>query len=205
MKSTEKPIRVPQQTRSQETRTKLLEAGRALFLKQGFHGTNSKEIAKEAGVAVGSFYAYFPDKRSLFLELLKDFKERMFHNADLDESVVEGLREDPKAFFVQILKAFVSTHEESRELHDQLMLMSTSDPEVKQMFGEWKQHSLNRTRELMAYIQDQLRVKDFEAAVRVVSITIMENVHLIDSKPAGVEQDALINEVADLLCRYLFE
>jgi AcrR family transcriptional regulator len=204
MKDAEKSIRVPQQVRSQETRTKLLDAGRKLFTQKGYHGTNSKEIAREAGVAVGSFYAYFKDKRSLFLELLKALKVRMFHNADLDESIVQGLRENPKSFFVRLLKALVSTHEEFREFHDQLMVMSTNDPEVKQMFDEWKLQSLERTRGVMTHVKDQLRVKDFEAAVRVVNITVLENVHLIDSKPEGVEQDALIIEVADLLCRYLF-
>lgn len=204
MGSKEKSIRVPQQARSQETRTKLLEAGSALFARKGYHGTNSKEIAREAGVAVGSFYAYFKDKRSLLLELLEDFKEHMFSHADLDAEMIQGLREKPKHFFVHLLQALVSSHETHRELHNQLIVMSVNDPEVGEMFAEWKRLVQTHTREMLSYARDLMRVSDFDAAVCVVSITIIENVHFINSKPEGVEQESFIQEVADLISRYLF-
>ena len=55
--------RVPQQKRGIETRNHIVEAARVLFSRDGFNGTNAKEIAAEAGVSVGSFYAYFKDKK----------------------------------------------------------------------------------------------------------------------------------------------
>ena len=54
--------RVPQQKRSEQTRARILEAGKRLFMRDGYHSTSRKKIAAEAGVAIGSFYSYFDDQ-----------------------------------------------------------------------------------------------------------------------------------------------
>ena len=41
-------------------------AGWALFAHKGDQHVGVKEIARAAGVAVGSYYAYVPDKQALF-------------------------------------------------------------------------------------------------------------------------------------------
>lgn len=204
MDQTKKKPRIPQQARSQETKSKLLEAGTTLILQKGIHATSSNEIAKEAGVAIGSFYAYFKDKRALLLELLNNSKDRMFRSVELDQAFVEGLQSNPRETFVRIINTLVSGHKESRELYDQLLSMAVHDSDMKQMLDEWHQQSFTRTHEFMTLFREKIRVRNFEAALRVVHTTLMENVHLIDKQPAGISEDALINEVADLLYRYLF-
>jgi AcrR family transcriptional regulator len=47
-----------------------------LFSQKGYHHTNSKEITAAAGVATGSFYAYFKDKREIFIESLKVYQAK---------------------------------------------------------------------------------------------------------------------------------
>lgn len=47
----------------------LFEAGRKLFLIHGFKEVNVSAIAKAAGVAVGSFYNYYPSKEKLFVDI----------------------------------------------------------------------------------------------------------------------------------------
>jgi AcrR family transcriptional regulator len=54
------------------TRTRLLEAGRSLFASRGLHRVTSHDIARHAGVAAGTFYLHFRDKRDLFGELARD-------------------------------------------------------------------------------------------------------------------------------------
>jgi AcrR family transcriptional regulator len=62
--------RAPQQARSRRTRQKLIDAAVECFERHGFEETTTALIATEAGVAVGTFYNYFTDKRELILELL---------------------------------------------------------------------------------------------------------------------------------------
>ena len=51
------------------TRERLLAAGLALFAQKGLRGITTHDIAREAGVAAGTFYLHFPDKQAMFREL----------------------------------------------------------------------------------------------------------------------------------------
>ena len=48
------------------TRGRLLSAGRNLFAQRGLHRVTTHDIARMAGVASGTFYLHFTDKRELF-------------------------------------------------------------------------------------------------------------------------------------------
>ena len=63
------PPRPPQQARSRRTRQKLIESAVGCFERHGFEETTTAMIAAEAGVAVGTVYNYFTDKREIILEL----------------------------------------------------------------------------------------------------------------------------------------
>lgn len=47
----------------------IIEAGEALFAEKGFHKATMREIAKVAGVGVGTIYEYFPNKEALLLTI----------------------------------------------------------------------------------------------------------------------------------------
>lgn len=51
------------------TRVRLLQAGRAVFGRSGYHGASIDDIVTEAGVSHGSFYSYFPSKERLAEDL----------------------------------------------------------------------------------------------------------------------------------------
>ena len=65
---------LPKQKRADEKKTRILEAALHLFATRGYHATNAKSIAARAGVAIGSFYRYFRDKKAAFMAvcLLKE-------------------------------------------------------------------------------------------------------------------------------------
>lgn len=47
----------------------VLEGARKVFMADGFGGASVDDIAKAAGVSKATLYAYFPDKKLLFLEV----------------------------------------------------------------------------------------------------------------------------------------
>ena len=61
--------RAPQQSRSRESLTRIVEAGEILFAARGYDGTTVNDIVSRARCSVGSFYARFKDKESLFLHI----------------------------------------------------------------------------------------------------------------------------------------
>ena len=72
-----KPSGGPAAARSQaarhERKQQILGAAREIFAKRGYARTTVDDIALEAGVARGTFYLYFDDKRDAFEELVDAF------------------------------------------------------------------------------------------------------------------------------------
>lgn len=52
-----------------ETRTRILKAALRLFAKNGYDGTTTRELAEAAGVAEGTLFRYFPNKKVILVEV----------------------------------------------------------------------------------------------------------------------------------------
>lgn len=52
------------------THEKIMNSGRALFLKNGYERTNLRELCKGAGITTGAYYRHFEDKEALFSALV---------------------------------------------------------------------------------------------------------------------------------------
>jgi len=63
--------------RTQENQRKIEAAALELFITQGFHGTNNREIAQKIGVSTGTLYTYFPNKESIFARLAHKYRSHM--------------------------------------------------------------------------------------------------------------------------------
>jgi AcrR family transcriptional regulator len=60
-----------------ERRQALLRAARDVFATKGYHDAKVDDIVALANVAKGTFYLYFPDKRSVFSELVDLLFQRL--------------------------------------------------------------------------------------------------------------------------------
>jgi len=71
----------------------LKTAAYEIFSKKGYKATGISEIAKQAGVAVGSFYNYYESKEAIFLDIYIDENNRvrqaMINEMDLKLDMVE--------------------------------------------------------------------------------------------------------------------
>src|SRR5262245_59284667 len=64
--------RIPRLVRTEDTRRRLLEAARRVFLKRGWAATSLEMIVREAGLTKGAVYSRFRSKADLFLALLEE-------------------------------------------------------------------------------------------------------------------------------------
>ncbi|NIM69645.1 MAG: TetR family transcriptional regulator, partial [Xanthomonadales bacterium] len=60
-----------------DTRQRLLDAARELFLAQGYAGTGIAQILRQAGARPGSLYHFFPTKEDLLLAVLLEYREML--------------------------------------------------------------------------------------------------------------------------------
>jgi AcrR family transcriptional regulator len=70
-------IPLPATARGQRTRQKLLTAAEKVFGELGYHNAGIVEITQHADVALGTFYLYFPDKKSIFQDLVRTLNTRL--------------------------------------------------------------------------------------------------------------------------------
>ncbi|MBI4346401.1 MAG: TetR/AcrR family transcriptional regulator [Elusimicrobia bacterium] len=61
-----------------DNRSRILDAASALFGRQGFHGTSTRDIAKAAGVSLGNIYNHFATKEEVFIALLERYRGEYF-------------------------------------------------------------------------------------------------------------------------------
>jgi AcrR family transcriptional regulator len=75
--------------RIDENRQIIEAAALSLFTRQGFNGTNIRDIADAAGVSTGAIYTYYPSKAALFTSLvhsretaMSELRAAMFRDLD---------------------------------------------------------------------------------------------------------------------------
>lgn len=75
--------------RADENRRVIEKAALDLFTRQGFNGTNIRDIADKAGVSTGAIYTYYPSKEALFTSLvhsreaeMSELRARMFRDLE---------------------------------------------------------------------------------------------------------------------------
>jgi AcrR family transcriptional regulator len=57
----------------ENTRQEIISAAHLLFLAHGFHGTSMRQIARQAGIALGGIYNHFESKEAIFLAVLDTY------------------------------------------------------------------------------------------------------------------------------------
>jgi AcrR family transcriptional regulator len=53
----------------QDTRSKILSTARSLFAHRGYDGTTTKELAEKAGIAEGTLFRHFTNKKAILVEV----------------------------------------------------------------------------------------------------------------------------------------
>lgn len=129
-------IKEPVQKRSIEKKARIIDAGLKLMLENGYHQTNTDEIAKAAGVSTGILYRYFTDKKAILLAGLPIYfdkmeKEQFWGWSDLEIG-------DTKTFFETLLEKFLAIHRDFHAVHEELETMRHSDPDVAHLYQQFE-------------------------------------------------------------------
>lgn len=94
------PPSLPLSSRGRATRQRLLDAARRVFEERGFIDTRIAHIAREAGVAYGSFYTHFASKEAVFYVVADQLFEEMFApDGPWDETPRERLEHANRSYW----------------------------------------------------------------------------------------------------------
>jgi len=187
---------IPKQERAQLKRDLLLKSGQELFVLRGYEHTTAKEIAAHAGVATGTFYRYFSDKRQLLMSLLEDRIE-MFMPPEPKWGV-----SDPESTLADLLEA----HDKRlKELGLQRLLpeLVSKDTEFAQVLAAAKRKIFTRILSGIKLAYDKgLTWTDLDLNTVTWSLMTLAEHSPEKMKQCGIQTD--YHEVAKVICRLIF-
>lgn len=117
-------------------REQILKTALKLFAAQGFDATSTRQIAKEAGIAEGLIFHYFPTKASLLTALLEN---RRSFRSEL-RAILDGAEDRPAPEVLrEVASGWLATLRRDAELVV-LFITAQTNPEVneamQQVIGE---------------------------------------------------------------------
>jgi AcrR family transcriptional regulator len=194
----------PRQERAVEKKNRLLDAARERFATVGYHGTHARDIAEHAGVATGSFYRYFHDKKAIFMALCRrqeaEIGGRIFDQAQMMREASHSEQDILHA----MIDFTMASHRENKSFHREVLAMQISDPDVAAWTRERDQRLLESLQSFLKSKQDQYRVTDLDAAAELILYTIEEMAHRIILFGSSSDGGRLTEELRTMLARYLF-
>jgi len=199
--------KIPKQKRSEKTRQKIIDAGLRLFSEHGYHATSSKKIAREAGVAIGSFYNYFTDKKQLLFELHRIHSERVHGMIarSIEESNILDPRTDSRSLIQAIVEQTWSLHDFSPALQREITALAYTNDEFAQMQRAEQGRDMAVLTEIFRKRKNTLRVNDLEAAGILIGQTMEAVMHSLWIFGSAIDHKRMLDALADMLHRYLFK
>ncbi|WP_328988750.1 TetR/AcrR family transcriptional regulator [Kribbella sp. NBC_01245] len=185
--------RVPTQDRASAQVERILDAACTEVTERGYDTASTSSIARRAGIAVGSVYRYFPDKRAL-MQAVERRNQRRYAEAVRERMTsVTGWRE-----------AVDVTLDTFREMHGTdpgfraVALSGLGDPDLETTPGEFDDDHAAEFGDLLVSRFGAKESREFRLAV-TLSITMGEAVaHLADRLPAADASHVLVTGRATL-------
>ena len=199
-------IRQPKQTRSMETKEKILKTALRLFCENGFYKTTTNEIAKQAAVPIGSLYSYFKNKDMILLKILDDYNQAFidkFDKLNIGENI-DLSQNDKKSWIKITIETLIEIHEETKEFNLELQALYHSMPEVYEIHNIHDLKIKDRIIKEFEYFKDELKTTDLEVSAIITNDIISSIVDRIVFTNNPISRDRIINEGVEVIYKYLF-
>jgi AcrR family transcriptional regulator len=196
-----KPRKLPRQARAQATVTAILEATAHILAEAGYDALTTNHVAARAGVSIGSLYQYFPSKEALVGELMDRHCDRM--NALFGEVFLRAQRLSPHELAREVVAAIYRAKREnpelSRVLREQLPRMGR--------VSRLEQSLAQITEVVESYLEQHRSLLRVESPARAAfyAVELGESLTMTSViKRRGDDPETVIDEITDVVVRYLF-
>ena len=106
------PLTTPPASRRERTHQALVAGARRVFERDGFLDARIADIAAESGVATGSFYTHFDDKKAAFAAVIAEVTEETLH----PQLEVVPSRDDPVAVIEAAHREYLRAYRRNAKL-----------------------------------------------------------------------------------------
>ena len=212
MSSTPSP---PKQSRAIRTREKLMTALERLLQRHEFENISVQDIAKEAGVAVGSVYSHFKDKAAFLEALLTYWRDQVEAHLAVSEqqdtAAAFAAMGSLRAALIEITRAVHLQMQENGHILRAVHTYTRLHPEMEDQ--DWQSlvvRSFTPFADLFTVFADEIKVADPDLATRMLGVffnTIFIRTALMPQdtllQAVDLDDETLIREVAEMSYAYL--
>jgi AcrR family transcriptional regulator len=149
----------PRRGSAEQTRERLVTAATSLFNRSGYHGTDSNQIAKEAGYSTGVFYKHFKDKREIFLAAYETWVASEWKAVAVELTAGGTVEEIAR----RLVALSIDFHARWRGLRSSLLELVFTDAEVKRFYRKQRRRQLDVMAELRTKISAPPRRREDDA------------------------------------------
>lgn len=205
----------PKQSRAILTRKKLIEALERLLRTREFEMISVQDIAKEAGVAVGSVYSHFRDKNAFLEALLTFWREQVEANLEIAEAQdLAGALAAMGSLKQALYEAVKSVHAQTRQSGHILRAVHTYTrlhPDIGD--EDWQNLVVRSFAPLGGMLDaypDEITLSDTDLGTRMLGFifntifirsALMPQDTLLEA--ANLDDETLIREATDMVYGYL--
>ena len=211
----DKEIRVPKQKRSIEKKQRIKDAAIKLMSEKGYHSTSSNEIAKEAGVSIGTFYSYYKDKKDLYKELVADIYNVVLTPMNMSTESESGKDNVTGPFdnldnlsIEETVYLYIETvfkgHEYETAFQREIASLSEQSDEFREIEMVHKKELTKMFTSVLSTYKDEIKIKDLKTASYLILTTVEAAVHDTMFHNNGKNKKAVIRELTAMIVKYLF-
>jgi AcrR family transcriptional regulator len=182
------------------TRSRIVDAARAVFGREGYGGTSIGLIANAAAINRATFYLHFSGKVDVFRAVFAHDRLRTDEYwRELNTALLTGTRHAVEAWLERITQWYLDNAPLMPAMHEAM----AADQEFSR---EFQPHIDRLTEEVSEYLERFPGERRTDERIRIQMLIVMTDQMFFHSLVQGVwsgPQDQLIRVIADTMCRSL--
>ncbi len=193
----------PQQQRAKVTVNAILDGMVRVLEQEGFDAASTSRVAEVAGVSVGTLYQYFSN-RDAILDALQD---REFERATemLARVLARGSYASDREAARAVVEGLLELHSAAPTLHRVLVLEGLRVTPTARVQA-FDLRLVSTIRSFLALANVRIRKTNLDAAAFVIYQAVRATMlAALLERPPGLDNGTLVDEITDLVLRYLVE
>jgi len=175
----------------EQTRERLLETGAKVFNWVGYHGTDSNQIAQQAGYAAGTFYKHFKDKKELFLAVYERWVTSEWKA--VSEAIQAG--GSPGNLARTLVELSIDFHTKAYGLRSSLQVLVSSDPDVRRFYRQQRRRQLDTMARIRKEIGLPRRTPEQDSIHLYLTERVFDAIASGEIASLGLDREVVVTEM----------
>jgi AcrR family transcriptional regulator len=198
---TTSPRKTPRQSRALATVEAILEATARILVESGYAKLNTNEVARRAGVSVGSLYQYFPNKQALLAEL--HYRHALQTTAPIFAALRNSRGKSLRAVLREIIRINVTAHLTNPKLHQ---VVSEESPKLpgRPWQTEMAEEATKLVKNFLEEHKSEIKLKITDLTIYLLTQIVESTIHsAVNLAPKALKNGSLAKELERMLYSYL--